>query len=200
MSGPKAGPVLDAEIAERVMGESLIVPRERAMAIVGASYVRVTGPTFKLDVHGYELSVDMPNWQTLAEHPSDENYNHRYFRHAVAELLKYPNEIAAFVAQDVAACRKAAAKPYSTDIAAAFLVVEKMREHPLFFELREAGRIGDHGMATHDTDYCARFVSTLHPCGFESGKTPAHAICLAALDAIERLTAVAALSEGQPHG
>ena len=60
MGERKAGRELDALVAERVMGQSLSVERERAMAIVGASYVRVTGPVFTLDVHGYELKVHMP--------------------------------------------------------------------------------------------------------------------------------------------
>lgn len=121
----EAGEELDRRVAVEVMGEDLTVPRERAMAIVGALYTRVTGPTFVLDVHGHDLTVRMPEGDTLPEHESDDNWNQRYFRHAVAELLEYPNEIGEMVARDVASIRLLA-RPYSTDISSAWGVMEHM--------------------------------------------------------------------------
>jgi len=76
---------------------------------------------------------------------------------------------------------------YSTSIAAAFEVVEKLREsQPLFFELRGGGSIasvGEHVTKPYQ-DYYARFVSTVRPASFSQADSPALAICLAALNAI----------------
>jgi hypothetical protein len=120
-----AGPVLDALIAEKVMGESLTVPRERALAMVGAHFVSVTGRPFKLNVFGARLDVNVPDGESLGGHPSDDNWNQRYFRYIAEYLLRDP-ELGPPVEQLVQQAMRAPAKSYSTDIAAAWTVVEKL--------------------------------------------------------------------------
>lgn len=130
-------PTLDETLAA-LAGDDLTVPRERAMAIVGAYYTRVTGKRFTLDVHGHEIKMDMPPAEKLAGHLSDVNANSRYFRHAVEELLKFPNEIGQLVARDVAACRLPA-QPFSTDLVQAFRLVKNLRAKGWYFELNTEG-------------------------------------------------------------
>lgn len=137
-------PTLDESLAA-LAGDDLTVPRERAMAIVGAYYTRVTGKRFSLDVHGHEIKIDMPPAEELESHISDPTPNARYFRHAVAELLKFPNEIGELVARDVAACRLPA-QPFSTDIVQAFRLVKNVRAKGYHFELNAEGERAWHAM------------------------------------------------------
>ena len=91
---------------------------------------------------------------------------------------------------------------YSTDIAAAFQVVEAMRAKlPVFFELRWSGSI------THSADkvesqghWVARFAD-MGGQAFVAADTPAEAICLAALKALDAAApqrAVEGPSTGSP--
>jgi hypothetical protein len=176
---------LDALVATRVMGDMLTIPRERAMAIVGATYTVVTGPTFTLDVHGYDLTVRVPPGDSLPAHESDDNFNQRYFRHVVAELLEYPNEIAALVARDVESCRLPP-RPYSTDIAAAWEVLEKLIAMGGYPEL---SRI----FGGHEADWWRCEVRYAHASGvgrllYEAAETAPLAICRAALTATDPAT------------
>ena len=62
---------------------------------------------------------------------------------------------------------------YSTDIKAAWEIVDKLGEHPGYYDLYLAG---------HSTQWRARFEE--QDTHTAKGETPAHAICLAALKAV----------------
>lgn len=124
MSAHEAGRELDAIVAERVMRESLTVPRERALAMVGEGFVSATGRPFKLNVFGSRLEVNVPDGESLGGHPSDDDWNQRYYRYIAEYLLRDP-EFGPPVEQRVQQAMRAPAKHYSTDIAAAWTVVEK---------------------------------------------------------------------------
>lgn len=71
--------------------------------------------------------------------------------------------------------------PFSTDIAAAWQVVEKFRgDKRLLFELRTAGRVGP--MVDELTTYAARFIFLERD--FSEAETAPLAICRAALAAV----------------
>jgi hypothetical protein len=110
-----AGSDLDALVAERVMDASLTPPREYAMARVGLRYVRATGQPFILR-DGTE--VEVPPGASLRQPEGTTNWNDRYF-HYIAKLLgdKVQAEVAAY---------RLPAPEYSTDLAAAWAVLEKV--------------------------------------------------------------------------
>lgn len=171
-------PTLD-EICAGLAGDDLTVPRERAMAIVGAYYCRVTGKRFKLDVHGHEINIDMPPADQLEGHISDPTPNARYFRHAVAELLKFPNEIGELVARDVAACRLPA-QPFSSNLDQAFRLVKNLRAVGYHFELQARGERGWYALfgKLGPGDSSERFNVTV--LGGDVNTEPAMAIAVAA--------------------
>jgi hypothetical protein len=80
---------------------------------------------------------------------------------------------------------------FSTDIAAAFLVVEKMRADGWRFSLDDSGSDGQTWEAWFCRDWSGESWAVAV---YEERATREHAICLAALQA------VAALPEGQNHG
>lgn len=172
----KAGRDLDVLVAEKVMGVSLAVPRERAMAMLGVSYIIATGPTFDVQVGEHRLRVPMPNGETLGGWEGDDNYNWRYFRYVVAHLLEFPNKIGEKVARDLASIRDTP-KPYSKDLAAAWTVIDAMMDR--------CGAFGFRLGQTHESlPTCDFWFDDSSDFGRE-GTTMPHAICLAALAAVE---------------
>jgi hypothetical protein len=119
---------LDALVAEKVMGESLKPHRDVALVAVGRSKISCTGPTFLL-CNGRE--IPMPNGEKLRAPEGDRDWNSRYYLH-VAEVLG--DEIAAEVD-----AYHLLPKRYSSDTAAAWRVVEKMRADGVAFVLGSNG-------------------------------------------------------------
>lgn len=103
---------LDALVAEKVMGISLVPPRELAMARVGARYVTSTGPVFLLTT-GEDLP--MSYGADLRAPEGSDYWNDRYYLY-VAEHLgdRIKDEVDAY---------RLSPEPYSTDIAAAWTVL-----------------------------------------------------------------------------
>jgi hypothetical protein len=118
---------LDAQVAEIVMGESLTPPRERALMLVGVNVTSVTGNPWTVRVDDFETMIHVPRGEDIPGHPSDMNFNARYFRYVAQKLIEGPDQIGQRVAKMVEEVRETP-KPYSTDIAVAWTVVEKMTE------------------------------------------------------------------------
>jgi hypothetical protein len=165
----EAGHELDALVAEKVMGLNLTPPRSYALAVVGANETSVTGKDWKMR-NG--RTVYMPSGDTLPQPEGmEEKYNARYFAYAAEHGV---DDLEA----KVAACRFPT-KPYSTDIAAAWEVVEKLGQdfyweiwrHPEGnYSARVDRRTGDGGMGV-------RWF-------YQRGESAPYAICRAALAAM----------------
>lgn len=182
MKPTKRIPTLDERLAA-LAGDDLTVPRERAMAILGAFYCRVTGSRFKLEVHGFEVDIDMPPYDKLSGHITDPSTNARYFRHAVAELLKFPNEIGELVAQDLEAFRLPPA-PFSTELVEAFRLVKNVRARGFYFELSAHGE-----RAWQAIFGCRSLTDAIEVLGSDVNVEPPMAIAVAAYNfslALER--------------
>jgi hypothetical protein len=155
------------------MGIDLRPDRRLAMARVGWRHISCTGPTFSL-TNGEE--VVMPSRIEIAKtlNPLIFSDGNDYYAYYVAHHLgdKISAEVDAY---------RLPAKEYSTDIAAAWQVVEKLRP----MRIRTAGTcvidvtshaLG-HTVAITETEY----EFTL---GAATADTAPHAICLAALEAL----------------
>lgn len=164
-----AGRELDALVAEHVMGERLTPGRERAMVEVGWRHISVTGRTFLLD-NGE--SLPMPGGEYLPAPEADDDWepvwNDRYALHVARHLGDA-------VAAEVDAVRLPA-KPYSTNIAASWEVVEKMLADGWEVFVMVEPRREPRNHASVEAWHGNRMVC-------EDGDTAPVAICLAALRA-----------------
>jgi hypothetical protein len=170
-----AGHELDALVAERVMGENLTPPRGYALAIVGGVLTSVTGKDWKLR-NG--RTVYMPDGETLAQPDGTTDYNARYYAHAAEHSGE---DVEALVAKV-----RHTPKPYSTDIAAAWRVVEKLRADGWIPALR------------YDVRLAAWCVTLLTPTMMHEDIGPAVGWAETAAEAICR-AALAATPEHPPH-
>lgn len=163
-----AGRELDALVAERVMGEQVTPSRDYALTIVGTANVVVTGREFTLK-NGDVLP--MPHSTALRQPDGfDMDTNARYFLHVGEYLLAtYP----AHTERQIAAVRLPV-KPYSTDIAAAWQVLDRMMQTHFMFGVN----------GNHESGYwCTLYPSSGAPVETDSCDSPAEAICKAALAA-----------------
>lgn len=165
-----AGRELDALVAEKVFGIDLAVPRTRALAVVGATYVEETSHAFTLrtgDVVG--IPDDLPVL------PGDVSGNERYFRHIGQWLMDECDDegVRADVTHSVETLRDIP-EPYSTDIAAAWTVVEKLGGAIFAFGISQISQ-GKMFCATVTDCKTGKHVSV------GSADTAPHAICLAAI-------------------
>jgi len=117
-----AGRELDALVAERVMGLSLIPHRDFAKTRVAARYVSSTGPVFVLTD---ETRVTVPPGDGLKQPEGTSDWNDRYF-FFIAQYLggRIDDEVNRY---------RLDPKPYSTSIAAAWEVVEKLSDKLDFY-------------------------------------------------------------------
>lgn len=156
---------LDAMVAEHVMGISLTPPREYAMAKVGMSLVRMTGTPFVLD-DGREIHT--PPGDHLRQPEGSADWNDRYGLY-IAERLG--DELTAAVD-----AYRLPAEPYSTDIGAAWRVVERMTEGRGWFEACLLPAYGER------PGYRVNFTGNQKD--FSHAQTMPEAIALAALKAL----------------
>lgn len=108
---------LDILISEKLMGICLKPDRYDAMRIVGAKRVMETGPEFKLNDG---TIVPMPTGQDLFE-----RYDHKVRGNALYYV--YIAEFLGDKVRDEIDSIRLDPKPYSTEISAAWEVVEKLR-------------------------------------------------------------------------
>jgi len=163
----EAGAELDALVAEKVMGLNLVEPREFAMARVAWRHILATGTDFIVDVDGHHLRIAVPMGETLRMPQGSDYFNDRY-------ALYIAEQLGDRIAKEVDEYRSAA-KPYSTDIAAAWSVVEKCVSDGMVFIVKGDGlRTGDFNPKW--TVLCGNQERT-------DADTAPLAICLAALKA-----------------
>ncbi len=133
---------IDRDVATKVMGIDLKPHRDVALVAIGWRHIAATGDVFSLRT-GDELL--MPPRETLRKPEGARDYN-SYYACFVADFLaaKCPE-----IAAEVEAYR-VTPRPYSTDLAAAFEVVEHLEteweetSHPRlpYWRLVSRGRMG----------------------------------------------------------
>ena len=168
---------LDALVAEKVMGLTLVPDKAFAKAKVGMRYVSCTGNPFTLRDG---RTVPMPEGNTLPDVPGGQ-WNDRYGV-VVADFLgdEVAGEVAAFLLTP---------KPFSTDIAAAWELVEKLKEMPMvdvmvWWNCGILAAYGESGweceVGTFDGDNKQETLALSGLC-----KTAPEAICRAALKVVK---------------
>ena len=111
---------IDELVAEHVMGSTLVPPLGYRMAQVGWRYISCTGPVFELRT-GERLP--MPEGRSIPQPEGTDDWNSRYAWYVAKHLGDR-------IAAEVDAVRYTP-KAYSSDIAAAWEVVEEMKHlHP----------------------------------------------------------------------
>ena len=170
-----AGPELDVLVAETVMGVNLVPPREAAMAHAAWNHIACTGPVFELR-DGRKFH--MPPGRELKQPEGCDDWNARY-------ALYIAQQVGGEWEHEIAAVRDKP-KPYSTDIAAAWEVFEKIPGLPGYDSVAIEHYKGRYAVIRQDSVYTyigglggAPEFSTL-----AEADTAPLAICRAALAAI----------------
>lgn len=163
----EAGRELDALVAEKVMGVSLIPPREAAMVRVAGRHVCATGPEFELR-DGRKFR--MPPGRELKQPEGTDDWNARYFLFIAQQVgSEWDAQIAA--ERDIPS-------PFSTDIAAAWEVVEKLTSTTKqWFRFEQS-------CVTHEAIFSVEGAGGLDGEWRAEAETAPLAICRAALQAV----------------
>jgi len=173
----KPGPELDALVAEKVMSINLKPAYDYALARVGSSYVAVTGPVFQLrhPLSGKDLDLPMTSGESL---PAVEggHWNDRYYAEVARHLLNFGDKVASKVRDEVEDYREKA-KPYSTDIAAAWEVVDKLAVGGRWLIANRLGHFNASFAPISGPQVQSDSQGMSHP------QSIPHAICLAAIAA-----------------
>lgn len=156
--------VLDALIAEQVMGLSLTPPRNIAMVRVAWRHIAVTGNPFTLDD---DSAIPIPRWQEIPD-PGTGDRNDRYAWYVASQREEqWCEEIDVY---------RFDAEPYTTDIACAWPVLERIKD-----DFETMGRAGDGWWIAID-----RGRNGSHDEHIITAPTAPLAICRAALKAVEK--------------
>ena len=153
---------LDARIAVEVMGISLIPPRGRALVRVGSDLTSENGTPWRLH-NGVSLIV--PPGGSLPQPEGTTNFNDRYMAYVAEHSGEDVEALVAAVRDEP--------MPYSTEMAYAWLVVEKMGD--TWFCLARFAKEGPQWRASFVVDGPDIYA-----------ETAPEAICLAALKAVEK--------------
>ena len=118
MSEMNAGHDMDVLISEKVMGISLIPSRDAAKVEVGYKHVTATGRVFSFD-NGKKIPCPPGDTLREPEGTTRKNWNDRYFLYMAEQMSpEWDAEIEAV---------RMKPKPYSTDLRAAWEIVEKLK-------------------------------------------------------------------------
>jgi len=169
---------LSRAVAERVLGESLAMPEDEALVILGWKMTSVTGSVFDCDWRGHPFKVAMPRGEDLPRPEGGrDSINNRYaLRVAKVAAATWPDVLA-----EARAMRLDHA-PYATDPAACAKVKAWMREQCSFEIVCFRGEVDVIVRAWDPVRRDTAARADVH------APTEERAVCLAALAVAERET------------